>query len=209
MESVWQILKPWDEIKLYVNVVQGKSFFSRPSISPSRASDSYCSKLKVVVPFKINTETHTDNRINKNEHLRMFLLTRSNLLKNLTYPKISINSYTSPTQESPGSSELYLADRRGTRGAAKTREAPFSSWLCHRSTSGYLLLKIHALSSRVPPALSSRARSSRSPPSAQCRLSTGVHLQQSLLWWEISWDIRVYEWLTYKKILVSHSCMLA
>lgn len=162
-------------------MVQGKSFFSRPSISPSRASDSYCSKLKVVVPFKINTETHTDNRINKNEHLRMFLLTRSSLLKKLTYPKISINSYTSPTQESPGSSELYLADRRGTRGAAKTREAPFSSWLCHRSTSGYLLLKIHALGSRVLPALSGRARSSRNPPSAQCRLSTGVYLQQSLL----------------------------
>lgn len=99
--------------------------------------------------------------------------------------KTSINSYTSPTQESPGSSsELYLADRRGPRGAAKSWKAPFSSRLGRRSIGGRsirgLLLKIHFLSSQVPSAWSSSQEQQRSS-SAHGRFLIGVHMQQSLI----------------------------
>lgn len=196
MDSIWQILKPWDEIELYFSMVHGKPFFCRLSVSLSKTSDNYCSNLKVFALFKINLEMCIDNRIILMNTSGHSLLQGAGFSKKMIYPKASTTSYTSPTKQSPGSpSELYLACRRGTRGAAKNREAPFSSWLCHRRTSGYLLLKIHPLGSRLPPAQSDGTRSSPSPSSSQCRFSIGVHMQQSLIWREISLHIRVYEWL--------------
>lgn len=137
---------------------------------------------------------------NNNELLQAFLLTGSNVLYITAYPKASTLSYTSPTEESPGSlSQLYLACRRITRGAAKSWEVPFSSRLCHRSTRGYFLPKSHPISSRLSPAWKDRSRSSTGPPSSWCSFSIGVHMQQSLIWCATSLHIRVYEWVTYKK----------
>lgn len=134
------------------------------------------------MPCKINLEICIDNRITTMDipSYREQSFRETNRKK--IYQKTSINSYTSPTVASPGSSsELYLAGRRGTRGAAKTREAPFSSRLCHRSTSGYLLLKIHPLGSRLARARGDRTGSSRSPSSSRCRFSIGARMQQSLI----------------------------
>lgn len=113
--------------------------------------------------------------------------------------KLPFSLTQAPQKKAMALSQLYLACRRITRGAAKSWEVPFSSRLCHRSRRGELLPKSHPLSSRLSPAWKGRSRSSTGPSSSGHSSSIGVHKWQSLIWCATSLHIRMYEWVIHKK----------